>query len=63
MSAALGRVIGPSFSAAEVPQVIEHIADTYLAHREGDERFVDTLGRIGLEPFKARVYTREEEPA
>ncbi|WP_165677000.1 nitrite/sulfite reductase [Metapseudomonas otitidis] len=63
MSAALGRVIGPSFSAAEVPQVIEHIADTYLAHREGNERFVDTLGRIGLEPFKARVYTREEEPA
>jgi sulfite reductase (NADPH) hemoprotein beta-component len=52
-----GKVVGPSFSAAEVPEVIEAVLDTYREHREtrGDkaETFIDTLRRVGLEPFKA----------
>ena len=52
-----GKVVGPSFSAAEVPEVIEAVLDTYRTHREarGDkaETFIDTLRRVGLEPFKA----------
>jgi sulfite reductase (NADPH) hemoprotein beta-component len=48
-----GKVIGPSFAAEEVPDVMEAVIDTYLAERSGDaERFVDTVKRIGLEPFK-----------
>ncbi|UVL26566.1 nitrite/sulfite reductase [Pseudomonas donghuensis] len=57
----LGKVIGPSFSAAEIPQVIEQIIATYCAYREQDEAFVDTVRRVGLEPFKERVYAKRPE--
>ncbi|WP_445178147.1 nitrite/sulfite reductase [Pseudomonas sp. McL0111] len=57
-NSALGKVIGPSFSAAEVPQVIERIIGTFVRYRESEELFVDTLTRIGLEPFKERVYPK-----
>src|SRR5690606_15529519 len=48
-----GKVIGPSFAASEVPEVIEALLDTYRAERENGEAFVNTLRRVGLEPFKA----------
>ncbi len=49
-----GRVIGPSFAADEVADVIESVIDTYRTQRSGQaERFIDTVRRIGLEPFKA----------
>ncbi|UZE14845.1 nitrite/sulfite reductase [Pseudomonas sp. B21-053] len=54
----LGKVIGPSFSAAEVPDVIERIISTFVRYRESEELFVDTVQRIGLEPFKERVYPK-----
>ncbi len=60
-NSALGKVIGPSFSAAEVPQVIERIIGTFVRYRESEELFVDTLARIGLEPFKERVYPKTLE--
>ncbi|WP_292932562.1 nitrite/sulfite reductase [Noviherbaspirillum sp.] len=53
---ALGKVIGPSFRAEEMPRVIERIVETFSLHRIHDEPFIDTLGRIGTEPFKANVY-------
>ena len=62
-ASALGKVIGPSFSAEQIPEVIERLVDTFLAYREGDEPFVDTVQRIGLEPFKERVYRQAEVPA
>ncbi|MDR6609354.1 nitrite/sulfite reductase [Pseudomonas synxantha] len=55
---ALGKVIGPSFSAVEVPQVIEQIIETFVRYRESEELFVDTVQRIGLEPFKEAVYPK-----
>ena len=57
-NSALGKVIGPSFSAAEVPEVIEQIIATFVRYRESEELFVDTLQRIGLEPFKEAVYPK-----
>ncbi len=54
--AKLGKVIGPSFSAGEMPDVIDKIIQVYIAHRHADERFLDTLDRIGIDPFKNRVY-------
>ena len=47
-----GKVIGPSFAASEVPDVIEALLDTYRAQRTGTETFVATLRRTGAEPFK-----------
>ena len=58
--AALGKVIGPSFAAEQVPEVIERIVRTYVDQRQVNEGFLDTFQRIGLEPFKASVYSREE---
>jgi sulfite reductase (NADPH) hemoprotein beta-component len=54
--AALGKVIGPSFAADEMPDVVARLIDTYVEHRHEDERFVDTVHRLGIEPFKERVY-------
>ena len=51
-AAAPGKVIGPSFAADEVPDVIEAVVETYRHHREASERFIDTVKRVGLDPFK-----------
>ncbi|HSI50888.1 MAG TPA: nitrite/sulfite reductase [Ideonella sp.] len=48
-----GKVIGPSFAAEEVPDVIEALIDTYRAEREAGERFIDTVRRIGVPPLRA----------
>jgi sulfite reductase (NADPH) hemoprotein beta-component len=52
-----GKVVGPSFSAAEVPEVIEAVLDTYRQQRQSvggkAETFIATLRRVGIEPFKA----------
>jgi sulfite reductase (NADPH) hemoprotein beta-component len=48
-----GKVIGPSFAADEVPDVIEALIDTYRAQRAANERFIDTARRIGVPSFRA----------
>jgi sulfite reductase (NADPH) hemoprotein beta-component len=48
-----GKVIGPSFAADEVADVIESVIDTYRGQRAADELLIDTVKRVGLEPFKA----------
>ena len=61
--ASIGQVIGPSFAAAEMPDVVEKLVDTYLAARTPEERFIDTVRRLGVGPFKRRVYGEEREAA
>ena len=52
--AAAGKVIGPSFAADEVPDVIEAVIDAYRGQRSAAaERFIDTVRRVGLEPFRS----------
>ncbi len=53
---ALAQILGPSFAREQVPQVVQNIVDTYLEARQGEEAFIDTFNRIGLKPFKDRVY-------
>jgi sulfite reductase (NADPH) hemoprotein beta-component len=54
--AAIGTVLGPSVAAAEVPEVVARLIETYLDHRHEDERFIDTVRRIGVAPFQRRAY-------
>jgi sulfite reductase (NADPH) hemoprotein beta-component len=54
--ASLGERLGPSVAKSEVTQTIEHILLTYRDLREGEETFLDTVRRIGMEPFQERVY-------
>ncbi len=56
--ASIGTVIGPSFSAEEMPGVIQKLIDVYLKQRTDEERFIDTVRRVGVEPFKAHVYAK-----
>ncbi|MDR3454709.1 MAG: nitrite/sulfite reductase [Rhodoferax sp.] len=48
-----GKIVGPSFTADEVPEVIEAILNTYRDVRQSGEPFIATLRRVGIEPFKA----------
>ncbi len=52
----LGKVVGPSFSAIEIPDVIEKITAVYTQYRELDEPFTALVQRIGLAPFKELLY-------
>ncbi len=53
-ASATGKVIGPSFAAEEVTDVVEAVIDTYREQRTShEERFIATVRRIGLDPFKA----------
>jgi sulfite reductase (NADPH) hemoprotein beta-component len=61
--ASLGHVIGPSFAAAEMPDVVEKLVATYLDQRTPEERFIDTVRRLGVAPFKQRVYGEARETA
>jgi sulfite reductase (NADPH) hemoprotein beta-component len=56
LNAAIGKVIGPSFFAEDMPDVISKVIDVYVEKREPTEKFVDTVHRIGIAPFKERVY-------
>ena len=52
----VGKIIGPSFSAGQMPEVIGRLLEVYVRERHDDERFIDTFDRIGLEAFKTHVY-------
>lgn len=54
--ASIGDILGPSFAADAVPDVIEEILNTYLDLRTEGERFIDTYRRVGIQPFKERAY-------
>ena len=54
--AAIGKVIGPSFYADEIPDVITNVINTYVTQRTDDESFIDAYRRIGVTPFKEAAY-------
>ncbi len=56
-NASLGKVIGPSFARADVPDVVEKLIEHYLEHRDSpEERFIDVVQRLGIDPFKKHIY-------
>ena len=59
--ASIGVVIGPSFAAAEMPNVIQKLIDVYVKERTPEERFIDTVRRLGVAPFKAHVYAKDSQ--
>lgn len=58
--ASIGTVIGPSFSAEEMPGVVKRLIEVYVRERQDEERFIDTVRRLGVAPFKAHVYAEKE---
>jgi len=61
--AAIGQVIGPSVAHVDVAVTIERILDVYVEQRADGERFIDTFRRIGMAPFKTRVYAPAHQAA
>ena len=59
--AAIGKVIGPSFYADEIPDVITYIINTYVNNRADDESFIQAYRRLGLAPFKEAAYKNKSE--
>lgn len=56
--ASLGKILGPSFKMDEVPDIIDKILKTYVELRTPEERFIDTCRRVGVQPFKEKVYAK-----
>ena len=52
----IGKIIGPGFSEDGVVDAVEKATEVYKTLREGNERFIDTYRRVGLEPFKEAIY-------
>jgi sulfite reductase (NADPH) hemoprotein beta-component len=63
LGASLGKVIGPSFAQDDMADVVEKLVGTYVDLRIEDERFIDTVKRLGIEPFKISVYGNKKETA
>ena len=59
-SAAIGKILGPSFALVEIPQVIVSIVQVFVSNRISEEQFLDTLNRIGVQPFKDAVYRKDD---
>jgi sulfite reductase (NADPH) hemoprotein beta-component len=54
--ASLGAVIGPSVAKHDVAETIARLLEVYVEQRRDEERFIDTVRRLGVKPFKERVY-------
>ena len=52
----IGKIIGPGFDEDGVVDAVEKATEVYKALRQGDERFIDTYRRVGLNPFKEAIY-------
>ncbi len=61
--ASIGTVIGPSFAAEEMPSVVQKLIDVYVKERTPEELFIETVRRLGVAPFKAHVYAKNEATA
>jgi sulfite reductase (NADPH) hemoprotein beta-component len=52
----IGKIIGHSFTFGQIPEVVARLLQVYVNERYEDERFIDTVRRIGYGPFKTYVY-------
>ncbi|NND69419.1 MAG: nitrite/sulfite reductase, partial [Halioglobus sp.] len=58
--ASIGKILGPSFKQEDMPDVIDRILTTYVSLRAEEESFLDTYRRVGIDPFKERVYAQAD---
>ena len=54
--AAVGAIVGPAFAETDIADAVETVVDTYLDLRADGEEFIETLGRVGIAPFKETLY-------
>ena len=61
--AAIGSIIGPAFSSADIVDAVEELINFYVEIRNQGERFLDTYRRVGAAPFKSRLYPEKLDAA
>ncbi|MBC7190942.1 nitrite/sulfite reductase [Marinobacter sp.] len=54
--ASIGKILGPSFARDDMPEVVAKLIGVYVEKRTEEEEFLDTYRRIGIQPFKEKVY-------
>lgn len=54
--ASIGEILGPAFGEHEIVDAVESVIGVYLKRRTQGERFLDTVRRLGIEPFKEGAY-------
>jgi sulfite reductase (NADPH) hemoprotein beta-component len=54
--ASVGKIVGPAFGYEEIVPAIANILETFVSLRDEDERFLDCYRRVGMAPFKERLY-------
>ena len=52
----IGKITGPGFDENGIVDAVEKVVEKYRTLREGEERFLDTYRRVGMEPFKEAIY-------
>ena len=62
-NSSIGKVIGPSFTFEQIPEVIDRLLQVYVRERIEQELFIDTVRRVGITPFKEFVYANKIEVA
>jgi sulfite reductase (NADPH) hemoprotein beta-component len=58
--ASIGKILGPSFRQEDMPDIMDKILSTYLSLRNEEEAFLQTYQRVGIDPFKERVYAKAD---
>ncbi|MDA1372277.1 MAG: nitrite/sulfite reductase [Proteobacteria bacterium] len=58
--ASLGKILGPAFAQDEIPAVIKTLVGVYKTNRIDNESFLATFQRIGMEPFKEKIYANAD---
>jgi sulfite reductase (NADPH) hemoprotein beta-component len=58
--ASLAQILGPALGVNAVPDAVDNLVETYLRERRDGERFLDTVRRTGLQPFKEAVYAQAD---
>jgi sulfite reductase (NADPH) hemoprotein beta-component len=58
--ASIGKILGPSFRQEDMPDIMDKILATYLSLRNEEEAFLQTYQRVGIAPFKERVYAKAD---
>jgi sulfite reductase (NADPH) hemoprotein beta-component len=58
--AAIGDRLGPAVAKSRITKTVTDILDVYIQLRQEDETFLQAVNRLGLEPFKQRVYANHK---
>ena len=58
--ASIGKILGPSFKQDDMPEVIDKLLTTFVGLRQQEETFLETYRRVGIDPFKERVYAKAD---